>query len=270
MPMLTSVWLISPAEDPSSANDFANWPRYLNPWDLPACMGRAALLAAIAAFCAGCLALLPRPRSFATRHGLGRALRILTARMFHERVLNVAILSLAAIGSAAIAAVWCKNGTHWAALTSSLAGVVIGGGLVWSVRILAGTVLHREAMGFGDVTLLAMIGAFLGWQAAVIVFFLAPFAAVVIGLSRWLLHAKDEMPFGPFLCLAAAATVFAWPRLWQRFGEYFALGWMLILVFVGCLVLMALLLPLVHLLLARGRMKSEIRNPKSETNSKFK
>ena len=36
-------------------------------------------------------------------------------------------------------------------------------------------------MGFGDVTLLAMIGAFVGWQGVIVVFFLAPFAGAVIG-----------------------------------------------------------------------------------------
>ena len=40
------------------------------------------------------------------------------------------------------------------------------------VRVLGSQVLRREAMGFGDVTLMAMIGAFLGWQAAVLTFFL--------------------------------------------------------------------------------------------------
>ena len=80
-------------------------------------------------------------------------------------------------------------------------------------------------MGFGDVTLLAMIGAFLGWQAAVIVFFLAPVAAVVVAVGRLLLRGEKEILFGPFLCLAAAATVLAWPTLWDYFDRYFALGW---------------------------------------------
>ncbi len=49
-----------------------------------------------------------------------------------------------------------------------------GGGLVWSFRIVASVVMGREALGFGDVTLMAMVGAFTGWQAVWISFFLAP------------------------------------------------------------------------------------------------
>ncbi|HBT77685.1 MAG TPA: hypothetical protein DEB39_12360, partial [Planctomycetaceae bacterium] len=48
------------------------------------------------------------------------------------------------------------------ALFTALIGTAVGGGLVWSVRLIAGRVLRREAMGFGDVTFMAMIGAFLG------------------------------------------------------------------------------------------------------------
>jgi len=55
--------------------------------------------------------------------------------------------------------------------------------MIWSVRIIGGWSLGREAMGFGDVTLLAMIGTFLGWQACLLVFFLAPFAGIVIGVG---------------------------------------------------------------------------------------
>ena len=158
------------------------------------------------------------------------------------------------LGSLAIAKVWSIGGPHWAGLASSLAGIVVGGGLVWIVRILAGAVLHREAMGFGDVTLLAMIGAFLGWQAAVVVFFLAPFAGAVVGLSRLLFRTEHEIPYGPFLCLAAAGTVLAWPTIWDISERYFAVGWMkLIAVLVVCLILMPLLLLPVRWLLSKFR-----------------
>ncbi|MGO9110991.1 MAG: prepilin peptidase [Thermoguttaceae bacterium] len=236
LPMLAGVWLTSPL-DPQ-------------PWQAQTWTGLPALVAAMAAFCAWCLALAPG-RWYA-RHGYRRAVRIFTARMIRERMTYV-LLAMAVLGSLIIAKLWSIGGPHWIGLTSGLAGIVIGGGLVWIVRILASAVLHREAMGFGDVTLLAMIGAFLGWQAAVVVFFLAPLAGVVVGLGRLLLRGEKEIPFGPFLCLAAAATVLGWPAIWDFSYPYFSLGWKLIAVLIGCLGLMVVLLPPVRWILSRLR-----------------
>ncbi len=134
---------------------------------------------------------------------------------------------------------------------------MVGGGLVWIVRIVASFALGREAMGFGDVTLLAMIGAFLGWQATVLVFFLAPLAAVVFALGRLIIRSEEEIPYGPFLCLAAAATVLAWPTLWDFCYLYFSLGWKLIAVLIGCLGLMVVLLPPVRWMLSRLRREQD-------------
>jgi len=257
VPMLTSVWLISPAEAPSPPNNLTD-PRYLNPWELPACTGRVALAAAIAAFCAWCLALVPG--RWYTRHGYLRAIKVFTARMVRERMTN-ALLALAVLGAVVITIIWWMGGIHWAGLESSLAGIVIGGGLVWLIRIVGTALMGQEAMGFGDVTLLAMIGAFLGWQAAVIVFFLAPLFAVTYGVARLMLRGEKEIPFGPFLCLGVVATVLCWwyipvldwPGLWERGYPIFRLGWMLIPLLFVCLMLMVVLLPPVRWIVARLR-----------------
>ncbi len=258
-PMLTSVWLTSPDEVPPLPDNLAAMPRYVPPWQRPACTGWSALAGAVAAFCAWCLALLPG--RWYPRHGYRRAVRVFTARMVREKA-TYALLALAVLGSIVIAIIWSIGGPHWVGLASGLAGIVIGGGLVWIVRIVASATLHREAMGFGDVTLLAMIGAFLGWQATIVVFFLAPLAAVVVGLCRLLLRGQKEIPFGPFLCLAAAATVLAWPAIWELGSQgtlnekrvcfpYFTLGWVLIAILIVGLGLMVVLLPPVRWIMSR-------------------
>ena len=87
-------------------------------------------------------------------------------------------------------------------MLTSLIGMAATGGLVWGVRLIGSFSLRREAMGFGDVTLMMMIGTFLGWQAGPILFFLSPFAAIVIGLAQLIFRRDDVIPYGPFLCLA--------------------------------------------------------------------
>ncbi len=97
-------------------------------------------------------------------------------------------------------------------------------------------------MGFGDVTLMAMIGTFLGWQASILVFFLAPFAALVKGIVQLLLRRGQEIPFGPFICLAALGVVTEWAEIWPAVAGAFALGWLVPGVLVCCLLVMGVLL----------------------------
>ncbi len=126
------------------------------------------------------------------------------------------ILGLAIPVAAAIALCWHRGGGPWIGLLTALAGMAAGCMVVWPVRILGSAALQREAMGFGDVTLMAMIGAFLGWQAGLIVFFLAPFAAIVVGLFRLIFNREREIPYGPFLCLAAFTVIFYWEPICAR------------------------------------------------------
>jgi len=195
-----------------------------------------------------CIALMPR--RWHGRHGWGLALRLLLARLTREAV-TWRLAGLGLVGSLGIAAAWSRaNDASWAALLSSLVGVAVGGGLVWSVRIIGAAVLRREAMGFGDVTLMAMIGAFLGWQACLLIFFLAPFAGLVIGGVKWMLHGEREIPYGPFLCLAAVAVLVRWAMLWDLVQDMFAVGSLVPATLVLCLVLLGALLGLWRLILA--------------------
>ncbi len=78
-------------------------------------------------------------------------------------------------------------------------------------------VVPREAMGYGDVKFVAMIGAFLGWQAAVYVLFAASIIGAIVGLFQKFV-AKEEwsrpLPFGPYLALGAFLWIFTGPAIW--------------------------------------------------------
>jgi leader peptidase (prepilin peptidase)/N-methyltransferase len=126
-----------------------------------------------------------------------------------------------ALGAAAIAVAWWRGGTPWAGQLASVVGLAVAAGLVWLTRVGASWALDQEALGFGDVTLMAMAGAWLGWQACV----LACFGAVFIGLAHGLVQLAtkrgNELPFGPSLCLALAVVVVAWRPSWAAAGPLF-------------------------------------------------
>ena len=123
-------------------------------------------------------------------------------------------------------------------MLTALVGLAASGGIVWAVRLIGTAALRREAMGFGDVTLMMMIGTFLGWQAGLILFFLAPFAGLVIGLMQLVLRRDDVIPYGPFLCLAAAAVVVGWAPIWNWAQPIFGLGWLVPAMLIVCLALL--------------------------------
>lgn len=95
--------------------------------------------------------------------------------------------------------------TRWvAALLGSLFGGLIGGFVVWMTRILGSLGFGREAMGMGDVHLMAGIGAVIGAGAATISFFLAPFFGILVVLYMLATGTRRELPYGPYLSMATA------------------------------------------------------------------
>jgi hypothetical protein len=103
-----------------------------------------------------------------------------------------------------------------------------------------------EAMGFGDVTLMCMIGAFLGWQASFAGFVYSIFFAVVFAIVLFVITRNSYLAFGPYLCMGALAALLGWPAVWGQFFMFFKLGPWLLAVFGGSLLMMAILLPIVR------------------------
>ncbi len=67
------------------------------------------------------------------------------------------------------------SGNQWiASLLASLIGIFVSGGLIFLCGVFGKLVFRKDAMGFGDVKLMGVIGGFLGWKLAVATFFLAP------------------------------------------------------------------------------------------------
>ncbi len=188
-----------------------------------------------------CFALAPR--IWRGSRGPVFALRLIGSRLQREFARPPLRLLLVS-GSLAIVCVWAFTEKHWAGLLTALVGLVGSGGLVWAVRLIGTAALRREAMGFGDVTLMMMVGTFLGWQACLIAFFLAPFAGLLAGIAQFVFRRDDVIPYGPFLCLGAAAVVVQWGPIWMWGQQLFAAGWLVPAVLVVCLVLLSLMLAL--------------------------
>lgn len=94
----------------------------------------------------------------------------------------------------------------------SLIGIVVGGGILWAIAEGYFRLTGRDGMGGGDVKLLAMIGAFLGWRAIPITLMLASLTGTVVGLVAMLRSGGGRqmaIPFGPFLAAGAIAALFA-------------------------------------------------------------
>ncbi len=90
-------------------------------------------------------------------------------------------------------------------------GVLVGGGILWVLAWLSPYVFGKEGMGGGDIKLLAMIGAFLGWKPTLLTIMIGALAGSVVGLALigFKFMRRDQyLPFGPFLALGALLALF--------------------------------------------------------------
>lgn len=110
---------------------------------------------------------------------------------------------------------WLQQHPHWHGLVWSLTGAATGAGVTWLARGISSAVLGQEAMGFGDVTLMGMIGSFLGWQPMLFVFLLAPFCGLIVGVTVKSLLNRPYVPYGPYLSAAAGVVMLSWRWIWS-------------------------------------------------------
>ena len=90
-------------------------------------------------------------------------------------------------------------------------GLVVGGGVLYLIAILGDWLFKKESMGGGDIKMTAMLGAFLGWQKVVLIFFGGAVIGLLVSIIL-LVISKDirssrVIPFGPFLASAAMIAI---------------------------------------------------------------
>lgn len=106
-------------------------------------------------------------------------------------------------------------------LLDRLIGTLAGAGFLYLVLFYGGVLYGQEAMGEGDLNLIALVGAFLGWKAVVVTILIACVVGSAVGLGLMALKRlgrRQHIPFGPFLALGAVVGLFWGERL---------LGWYL-------------------------------------------
>ncbi len=96
-------------------------------------------------------------------------------------------------------------------IVNSLLGVLVGGGLLWFLAWLSPYIFGKEGMGGGDIKLIAMVGAFLGWKSVLLTILIGSFVGSIVGgglIAMNRLTRREYIPFGPFLALGAVLSLF--------------------------------------------------------------
>jgi len=96
-------------------------------------------------------------------------------------------------------------------LIDGLIGLIVGGGILWLLAWASPYLFGKEGMGGGDIKLLGMIGAFLGWKPALMTIMVGSFLGSVVGVSliaARIIRREDYIPFGPFLVCGALVALF--------------------------------------------------------------
>lgn len=110
-----------------------------------------------------------------------------------------------------LAGFFCSFAVPWLSWTDSAFGILLGGGSLYAVAVGYELLTKKEGMGGGDIKLLAMIGAFLGWKAVLPVIFFSSLMGTMVGVPVMLVKKADRrlaIPFGPFLAAGALFYLF--------------------------------------------------------------
>jgi len=108
----------------------------------------------------------------------------------------------------------------WHGLIFSIMGAFAGGASIYAMGFIGELIFKKEAMGGGDVKLMAMIGSFLGWKLVLLTFFIAPIFGAGVGIIKKLKDGSQTIAYGPYLSMAALVAL-----LWgERIIALFAYG----------------------------------------------
>ena len=106
---------------------------------------------------------------------------------------------------------------------NALLGAAVGFGLLYAVAVIGKWMFKEEAMGGGDIKMMAMVGAFVGWKGVLLTIFLGALLGTVIFVPLTL-KKKRLVPFGVFLAVGAAVTFFAQDAILSWYQRFLSIG----------------------------------------------
>ncbi|UCH79948.1 MAG: prepilin peptidase [Nitrospiraceae bacterium] len=95
--------------------------------------------------------------------------------------------------------------------TSSITGFIAGGGSYYLIAVMGKAIFKKDAMGGGDIKMMAMVGGLLGWKSIILTTFLGSLLGSVIGISLIMMKGREwgsKIPFGPYLAIGALISLF--------------------------------------------------------------
>jgi leader peptidase (prepilin peptidase)/N-methyltransferase len=163
----------------------------------------------------------------AWRHGFG--IEALSGALFATILLGIAMTDARAyiipdefsIGGLVLGVLFALLAGRQA-FGTALLGAAVGFGLLWIVAVAGEWMFKQEAMGGGDIKMMAMVGAFLGWQGTLLTVFLGALIGSLIFVPLTLAGHKKLVPFGIFLAMGAAATYLVGPAILDWYAGYVA------------------------------------------------
>jgi leader peptidase (prepilin peptidase) / N-methyltransferase len=105
-------------------------------------------------------------------------------------------------------------------LAAAALGAALGFGGLWLVGTAGTWIFKEDAMGGGDIKMMAMVGAFVGWQGVLLTVFLGAFIGSLIFLPMLMVGRRKLVPFGIFLSIGAAIAYLAGPALVRWYGDF--------------------------------------------------
>jgi leader peptidase (prepilin peptidase)/N-methyltransferase len=94
---------------------------------------------------------------------------------------------------------------------ASVTGLLLGGGLFYIIGVLGTVVFKKDAMGGGDIKMMAMVGGVLGWKGVILTTFLGSLLGSIIGVSLIIIKGRQwssKIPFGPYLAFGTILSLF--------------------------------------------------------------